>query len=288
MHGFLATSGGIPPEIVSRGLSLLLIMMGMALVLVVSKTFIANAVRKAITRDNQGSKAAERKREETLTLILYKICQMAVWIIGIMLILSQVGINIGPLLAGASVAGVAIGFGAQAFIQDFISGLFIVVENRYRVGDRVTIAGYNGTVEVISIRHTVLRDRDGSKHFISNNQAVNVTNHTMDLAKTIVKVGVAYETDLEHVEKIVNQVGRALRRKKAFAKVITKTPYYVGVSEFGNDAVIIQVRCHTKPGKQWSVARALRKELKQAFDKNDIEIPYAQLVVRKHVSPDKK
>lgn len=243
------------------------------------KTIIDRAVRKAITSDQYASPRAEKMREDTLISILNAILRVSLWVFGPMLILAQLGVNIGPLIAGASIAGIAIGFGAQAIVQDFVSGIFIILENQYRVGDVVKLADITGTVEAITIRQTIIRDADGNKHYISNGQISTSTNLTMDFANLILNMDISYDADIDQVKKVINQVGRELGQNAEFKDQILEAPQFLRINDFGAHAVIVRIMGKVKPGSQWQLAGEMRLRLKEAFDKNGIEIPYQQLVI---------
>ncbi len=242
-------------------------------------TIIDKIIRKAIISDRYATPQAEKMREDTLISILSAILKIGIWIFGTMLILAQLGVNIGPLIAGASVAGIAIGFGAQAIVRDFVSGIFIILENRYRVGDTIKLVGITGTVEAITVRQTVMRDYEGNKHFIPNGIIEVTSNLSMDFSNLILNIDIAYDTNIETVKKIVNRVGQDLSQDPEFKSLIIQTPAFVRVQDFGAHAVVIRISGRLKPGSQWKVAGEMRLRLKEAFDKNKIEIPYQQLVV---------
>ena len=242
-------------------------------------TIIDKIVRKAIISDRYATPQAEKMREDTLISILSAILKIGIWIFGTMLILAQLGVNIGPLIAGASVAGIAIGFGAQAIVRDFVSGIFIILENRYRVGDTIKLAGITGTVEAITVRQTVVRDYEGNKHFIPNGIIEVTSNLSMDFSNLVLNIDIAYDANLETVKKIVNRVGRDLSQDPDFKSLIIESPSFLRVQDFGAHAVVVRITGRLKPGSQWKVAGEMRLRLKEAFDKNKIEIPYQQLVV---------
>ena len=242
-------------------------------------TIIEKAIRKAIQSDKYASAKAEKMREDTLISILNAIFKVAVWVFGSMIILSQLGISIGPLIAGASIAGIAIGFGAQAVVKDFVSGIFIILENQYRVGDGIEIGGVKGNVEEITIRQTILRGSDGSKHYIPNGQIGIATNLTMDYSNLILNMDIAYEADIEQVKKVIGQVGQKLSQDPKFKKQIVEPPRFSRLQDFGAHAIIVRIVGKLKPGTQWQIAGEMRLRLKEAFDKHGIEIPYQQLVI---------
>ena len=196
-----------------------------------------------------------------------------------LMVLSEIGVAIGPLLAAAGVAGVAIGFGGQYLIRDLISGLFIILENQYRVGDVVCFGDTCGLVETLSLRATTMRDLDGTVHHVPHGEITKVANLSKKFARVNLNIGVSYVADLEQVEKLVNEVGEDLAQDPAWADKIIEPPRFVRVEDFADSAVIIKILGDTKPIEQWAVAGELRKRLKIAFDKAGIEIPFPQRVV---------
>ncbi len=257
----------------------------------VAISIINRGVRNSIRSQNYRNEREEKKREDTVGGVINTVIKLSSWVIGFMLILSEIGVDIGPLLAGVSFVGIAVGFGAQSLVKDFFAGLFIVLENQYRVGDVVTIAGVSGRVESVSFRNTVLRDLDGDKHFIPNGSVDVATNKTMDFSSININVGVSYDSDIAVVEKIINEVGIALVRDENIGPNIIKAPYFSRVREFGAYDVSVKVLGRVQPGKQWSVAGEFRKRLKLAFEKEGIEIPYPQTVIHQgdpKPSPKKK
>jgi len=190
------------------------------------------------------------------------------------MILSEVGIDITPLLAGAGVAGIAIGFGAQSLIKDFLSGLFILLEDQYNKGDVVKIAGIAGLVEEVNLRRTVLRDLDGIVHSVPNGEITTASNYTRDWARVNLDVPVAYGEDLDHVMAVINRVGKELAEDEYFSKLVHTAPQALRVNNFGDSGIDIKILGETKPMMQWEVTGELRKRLKKAFDEAGIEIPW--------------
>ncbi len=219
------------------------------------------------------------RREDTVIVILRGAARVVVWAMAGLMVLSEVGISIGPLIAAAGVAGVALGFGAQYFIKDIISGLFIILENQYRVGDVVTIDGTSGLVEDITLRMTTLRDLDGVVHHIQNGVASKTSNMTKELSSVNLNIGISYDTNLEKVIKVVNDVGDDLANDPEWKDDIVEAPNFLRVDDFADSAVIIKILGETQPARQWDVTGELRKRLKIAFDKHGIEIPFPQRVV---------
>ena len=239
------------------------------------------AIRQGITADKYASSKDEKAREDTIIGIVQAVLRIGILIFGSMLILAQLGVNIGPLIAGASIAGVAIGFGAQSVVKDFVSGLFIIMENQYRVGDVICIAGVTGTVEAITVRQTILRDIEGTKHHIPNGSIEVATNLTMEYANVHLNLGVSYQADIDQVEEVINQVGSELSNDPKWSQHIKEAPVFVRVNNFGASEVEVKVLGKVEPGQQWAVAGEFRRRIKQAFDKHQIEIPYPQIVTHK-------
>jgi len=264
-----------------HGIKIIGIVVASYLIVKFGKIFIEKAVRKAVVSDHFLTKEAERKREDTLIRIFNAALKVVVWTVAILTILPEIGINVGPLLAGAGIAGIAIGFGAQYMVRDFIAGLFIILENQYRIGDVVCFDGTCGLVEDIDLRKTVLRDLDGVVHHIPNGEIKKASNLSKDFARVNLNVGVSYDSDLEKVIEVVNRVGKELAEDPNWKEFIIKPPQFLRVDDFGDSAIIIKILGETQPLKQWDVTGELRKRIKIAFDKEGIEIPFQQIVVWK-------
>jgi len=240
---------------------------------------IEKSVRKIVISDHFLSKDAEKKREDTLIRIFSVSASILVWILALLMVLQEVGIAIGPLLAAAGIAGLAFGFGGQYLIRDLISGLFIIMENQYRIGDVVCFDKTCGLVEDISLRMTTLRDLDGTVHHVPHGEIKTVSNLSKTFARVNLNIGVSYSSSLEHVILVVNKVGQELAEDAAWKDQITKSPQFLRVDDFADSAIIIKILGETKPLKQWDVTGELRKRIKIAFDKEGIEIPFPQRVI---------
>lgn len=198
-----------------------------------------------------------------------------------MLVLTEIGINIAPIIAGAGVIGLAFGFGGQYLIKDLIAGFFVILENQYRVNDVVCIGDTCGLVENLNLRTTILRDLDGTVHVVPNGEIKTASNLSKYFSRVNLDVGVAYESNLEHVIKVVNRVGKDLSNDKNFKDLIISPPQFLRVDDFADSQITIKILGDTKPIKQWDVTGELRKRLKIAFDKEGIVIPYPQRVMHK-------
>ena len=262
-----------------HGITLLAILVGSFLVQKFLGVFLDRVIRKAIKPDHFLSKEAEKKREDTLIQIFHSTLKILIWIVVAMMLLSEVGVNIGPLIAAAGVAGLALGFGAQYIIRDVISGLFIILENQYRVGDVISSGGTSGSVENISLRMTTLRDLDGTVHHIPHGEMAKISNLSKNYARVNLDLGISYDADLEKVISVVNRIGNELAEDPEWKESIIKAPQFLRVNDFADSAVMIKILGETKPLKQWEVTGELRKRIKITFDKEGIEIPFPQMVV---------
>lgn len=268
------------PWLLSSGIRIIIIIAVSFLIYRFAAVFIEKAVRKTVKSDHFLSKEAEEKRENTLVRVFNATVRILIVIVTLMMVLSEVGINVGPLLAAAGVAGLAFGFGGQYLIRDVISGLFIILENQYRVGDVVCLGEKCGAVENINLRLTTLRDLDGTVHHIPNGEIKDASNLSKDFARVNLDIGISYNTELEKAINVVNQVGDEMANDPEWKDLIIKPPQFLRVDDFADSAVVIKILGETKPLKQWDVTGELRKRIKIAFDKEKIEIPFPQRVVR--------
>ncbi|WP_049974662.1 mechanosensitive ion channel family protein [Azospirillum sp. B4] len=191
-----------------------------------------------------------------------------------LVILSQVGVNVGPLLAGAGIAGIAIGFGAQTLVKDFITGLFILMQDAVAVGDVVAVAGCSGTVEQISIRSMRLRDVSGTVIIIPFSEVTTVKNMTKEFSYAMFEVGVAYREDVDQVSEVLTELGADLQADPDYADRILEPIDILGLDKFADSAVVIKARIKTRPSDQWKVMRAFNRRMKQRFDELGIDIPF--------------
>jgi small conductance mechanosensitive channel len=190
------------------------------------------------------------------------------------MVLSELGVNIGPVLAGLGVAGLAFGFGGQYLIRDLIAGVFIIMENQYRVGDVARVGDIAGLVEDINLRRTVLRDLDGIVHTVPNGEIRVASNFTREFSRVNLNVSVAYDTDLDHAIAVIGLVGKEMAEDPEWASLFITPLRVLGVDKLGDSGIEIKVLADTQPIKQWDVMRELRKRIKKAFDTEGIEIPW--------------
>jgi len=227
-----------------------------------------------------------RKRTDTLASVVRHLLNVTIIAVGAVMILGELGVKIGPILAAAGIAGVAVGFGAQHLIKDIISGFFIILEDQIRVGDVVQVAGKGGLVEAVNLRMTILRDLAGNVHFVPNGSIDAVTNMTKDYSRYVFDIGVAYREDVDEVIEVIKQVDQDLRSDAQFADDILEPIEILGLDQFADSAVVIKARTKTRPIKQWAVAREFNRRLKKKFDEKGIEIPFPHVTL--YMGQDKK
>ncbi len=227
---------------------------------------------KTIRPDMYPTESDRKKRLATLDALMTAVIKVAVWIVAILMIITEIGINTAPLLASAGIVGIALGFGAQSLIKDFVSGIFIISENQYRVGDVIEIAGANGTVENVGIRTTVLRDMSGYVHHVPNGLIDVTTNKTIDYNRINEELVVGFGSDISKVEKIINKAGQDIARDPKFEKVIREPFAFSSVKGYAVNGLIIGILGKTKPGEQWGVRTEMYKRLQKEFDKANIEV----------------
>lgn len=252
----------------------IIIVVTLAMLFAVSRTvpaLLRPMIAKGIVTE---SEEEVKKRAHTLSRVLITSGQIIIMGIALFTLIAEVGINIGPMLAGVGVFGLAIGFGAQSLVKDVIAGLFIIMENQYRVGDVARIAGVAGLVEDINLRRTVLRDLDGIVHVVPNGEIGVASNFTKEWSRVNMNVSVAYGTDLDHAISVLNRVGKELAEDPAWTPLIIKPPQFLRVDSLGDSGIELKILGDTKPIQQWAVMGELRKRIKKAFDQEGIEIPY--------------
>ena len=208
---------------------------------------------------------------QTLASVINSIASFVVWFLVGLTVLDRVGINLGPLLASAGIAGLAIGFGAQTLVKDFINGFFVLLEDQYNIGDGVRLAGVKGTVEDMSLRRTVLRDDDGTVHVIPNSQVQIVSNMTRDWSQIALQVSVAYGEPSDKIIELLKQVGEEIRHDPQFADDIVADIQVPGIDRVGNGEAEYLVLVKTRPRKQFAVTREFRRRIKECFEKNKIQ-----------------
>jgi small conductance mechanosensitive channel len=252
---------------------LIIIALGVALWLIL-KHFLPLLVGRTLVKTKGESKEGIKKRTDTLVSIFIGTGKIVIIVVIVFMLLSELDIPIGPILAGFGIAGIAVGFGAQYLIRDLIAGIFIIIENQYRVGDVARIADITGLVEEVHLRKTVLRDLDGIVHHVPNGEIKVASNFTRHFSRVNLNISVSYGTDLEHAIRVINRVGQELAAEQYWSKLLVSTPQVLRVDKLGDSGIDIKILGDVKPLKQWETMGELRLRLKKAFDDEGIEIPW--------------
>jgi small conductance mechanosensitive channel len=248
------------------------------------------AVRHLLERRglDEGQLTADdlERRVKTLQRLAVRISGALIGLIALLMILDQFGISIGPAIAGLGVVGIAVGFGAQTLIRDWLAGVFIILENQYSAGDVVRLSGVDGMVEDFSLRRTTLRDLDGTVHTVPNGAITVASNMTRGWARVNLDISVAYDTDIDRASAIIDDVGRSLAEDPEWRERVIEPPAVKRVNAFGDSAVTLKVLGQVRPAEQWAVAGELRKRILAAFAAAGIEIPFPHrvMVTREAVS----
>jgi len=241
---------------------------------------IPRALRIAVERQMKDVPEEEvEQRSHTLTSVFTGTGRAIIALVVLLTLLPLAGINIAPLLAGAGIVGIALGFGAQSLVKDVISGLFILLDNQYSKGDVVTLAGISGLVEDVGLRRTVLRDLDGVVHYVPNGEISVASNLTQEYSRVNLNVRVSYSEDLDHVMRVIDRVAEEMAADPEWGPSIITPPKALRVDAFGDSGIEVKILGDTKPIKQWDVMGELRRRLKKAFDEEGIEIPYPHRVM---------
>ncbi|MRJ78149.1 mechanosensitive ion channel [Aeromicrobium sp. SMF47] len=276
---FVATPGAI----------LLVIVVGLAF-----RWFVCRSIDRLVARAGKGavpgvianSRAGEfladlkpavhqrrQQRVETMGSLLKSVATGMIMAVVTISALAKLGINIAPIIASAGIVGVALGFGAQNLVKDFLSGIFMILEDQYGVGDTVDLGEASGTVEAVGLRVTRLRDVNGTVWYVRNGEILRVGNQSQNWARTVLDVTVSYEADLDKVQQILQDVATSTYEEPQFHDVIIEAPEVWGVERFDKDGVVVRVVLKTAPAQQWLVARAMRRRIKAEFDRAGIRIP---------------
>jgi small conductance mechanosensitive channel len=261
-----------------------LVTSGLRAVLVCLLAYILlRALRKGVVRFErylahaQDPAALEHaKRARTLGDLLHNVASVLIVVVAALMVLQELKVNIMPILTGAGILGLAVGFGAQTLVKDVISGFFLILENQVRVGDVAKINGTGGLVEAINLRTIVLRDQAGAVHVFPCGGVNTLANLSKDFAYALLDIQVAYKHDTDVVVAVMNEVSEQMRTSSTLGAVMLEPLEVIGVEGFGESSVTIRVRMKTLPLKQWDVAREFRRRLKKAFDAAGIEIPFPQ------------
>jgi len=220
-----------------------------------------------------------KKRAQTLGNILRHALLIILTFVAALMVLGELGIQLGPLLATAGIGALAIGFGAQSLVKDMISGFFIILENQYRIGDVIEVAGVSGLVESVSLRKTVLRDLQGKVHIIPNGEIKVVSNLSKEWSRSVLDLGVNYGEDFDQIHDLLTQIGKELESEEPFKSAILEPLQILGIERFDESQMVIRMMVKTAPLKQWDVGRELRRRIKIRFDEKGIRLPYPHRIL---------
>jgi len=222
--------------------------------------------------------SANRRVQRALTMgsLLKSIVTGVIFVVVLTMVISELDYNIAPLIAGASILGVALSFGAQSLVKDILSGIFMIFEDQYGVGDSVNLGEASGTVEAVSLRVTRLRDVDGTVWYVRNGEILRVGNQSQNWSRSVLDIAVSYKEDVKRVRRILKEVAHDLWEDEAFRDRIIEEPEVWGVQSLGPDSVVVRVTLKTMPQQQWMVAREMRERIKARFDTEGIAMPQVQ------------
>ena len=235
----------------------------------------ARRIELAVDDGDDSVTTLRERRGQTIAQLLRSVGRVVVVVIALLLTFN-VFIDIGPILAGAGILGLAVSFGAQSLVKDVISGFFILFENQFAIGDVIEIAGKSGVVEKMTLRVAVLRDGEGVMHVVPNSEIKTVSNKTRGWSRAVVDVGIAYDEDIDRALGIIRDEAAQLATDRVWSLQLDGAPDVVGVESLGDSSVVIRTLIRTQPGSQWTVAREFRRRIKNRFDRDDVEIPFPQ------------
>jgi small-conductance mechanosensitive channel len=243
----------------------------------------ARRIELAVDDGDDSVTTLRERRGHTIAQLLRSVGRVVLVVIALLLTFN-VFIDIGPILAGAGILGLAVSFGAQSLVKDVISGFFILFENQFAIGDVIEIAGKSGVVEKMTLRVAVLRDGEGIMHVVPNSEIKVVSNKTRGWSRAVVDVGIGYDEDIDRALGIIRDEAAQLATDRVWSLQLDGAPEVVGVESLGDSSVVIRTLIRTQPGSQWTVAREFRRRIKNRFDRDGVEIPFPQR--RVHVRVD--
>lgn len=278
--------------LIARPLNVLLILLGAAIVSRLARRWIRRWTRSLVERGGQAASptgvmvlsagpASVRAatRAETIGAVMRGLATALVWTVAFFLVLGVLDVDLAPLIAGAGIAGVALGFGAQTLVKDFLSGFFMLVEDQFGVGDVVDLGEATGTVEAFTLRATRLRGIDGTVWHVPNGEIQRVGNMSQQWARVLLDISVAYDADLRQAQEVIKQVADEVFHDDEWGSYLLEEPEIWGVEALDVDGIAIRLVIKTQPGEQWKVMRELRLRIKEALDRAGIEIPFSQRTV---------
>lgn len=259
--------------------NIVVIIIGVIIAKMITKQVLYKVVDKTIKNHKYTTKKEHYQRRDTLVSVFSTLLTSLYILTGFILIMNELGVNLQALITAIGALGVVLGIAAQSMIKDFLVGLSILFYDQMRVGDVVEIATKSGVVTDITLQVVKLRDLDGYVHVIPNSEITVVTNMSHNFANVNLDIGVAYESDIDKVETVINKVGNDMTKDEKWSKVIYEPVQFLRVDSFGDSSVNIKALGKVRPGEQWDVAGEFRRRIKKAFEQNKIEIPLPQRVI---------
>lgn len=241
--------------------------------------WLVQRIKRKVIPTIAGDGSEPERRAQTLFGIIASSLRVALWVIVVILILEKLGLDIAPLIAGVGIAGLALGFGAQELVRDFIAGFFMLLENQVRNGDVVTVNGVSGSVETVGLRTIVIRDSSGTVHVFQNGKINTIANQTKDWSAAIFDIAVSNRENPTRVADILRESAAALKSDPAFGAKIIDDIEIFGMEAYGETSIVIKSRIKTQPMAQWEVARAFRSLVKEAFERAAVELPPSTRIV---------
>lgn len=262
----------------TSGIKIIGILIGLVILSQMSR-WIAKWMEKFVYEKDPLQASEARKRAHTLGNILRHAFLIIITFVAVLMILGELEIQLGPLLATAGIGALAIGFGAQSLVKDVISGFFIILENQYRIGDVIEVAGVSGLVESVSLRKTVLRDLQGKVHTIPNGEIKVVSNFSKEWSRSVLDLGISYRDDIDQIVDLLIQIGKEIGSEEPYKSAILEPLQVLGVEKFDESQMVIRMMVKTAPLKQWEVGRELRRRIKIRFDEKGIQLPFPHRVL---------
>lgn len=262
----------------TSGIKIIGILIGLVILSQMSR-WIAKWMEKFVYEKDPLQASEAKKRAHTLGNILRHAFLIIITFVAVLMILGELGIQLGPLLATAGIGALAIGFGAQGLVKDLISGFFIILENQYRIGDVIEVAGVSGLVESVSLRKTVLRDLQGKVHTIPNGEIKVVSNFSKEWSRSVLDLGISYRDDIDQIVDLLIRIGKEMESEEPYKSAILEPLQVLGVEKFDESQMVIRMMVKTAPLKQWDVGRELRRRIKIRFDEKGIQLPFPHRVL---------
>jgi moderate conductance mechanosensitive channel len=257
----------------ANGLKVLFIGL-LAYALIRIATLLVRRFEHEVSRGTSVDALERAKRARTLGSVIQKVASIAISSVAVLMVLREFGMDISPVLTGAGIAGLAVGFGAQTLVRDIISGFFLILEDQVRVGDVASINGTAGLIEEINLRTIILRDEEGAVHVFPNGAITTLANRSKDFSYYVITLAVPYLEDADRVAEILRDVGENLRKDPRFGPFILEPLEILGLDAFGDWSMQMKLRIKTVPLKQWEVGRELRKRIRKALQQNGVNVPF--------------